>query len=808
MAATFTEEQRADEAIKFFQTLYGKRKVSLARATIRDRGKTTQTFAESPGRFKPWSMSLRGHVRSMLKKADQGVEIFYAPTPMSGTRGRKQSQALPNNVMYGDADNGLTVDVKARLIELGACLVRSGGTTEDGHPKYHVYLLLTHEIDAAELKELNRGLMVFIDGDSKFDPTTLLRVPGTRNHKYAKGGPQSSPVVRVERYADKRHDPADMTSEFGVGERSVSAKGMSPDGYPLPEVPESFNHLDNKPGYAHVRRVVKLWNGRWDDPTQLIQRHKAAAAIVGESLTQDLSMDEAYAFASMCEPLLDKQEDENGYNIQADVAKQWAEMPIKRKVKEKVTPTPSSTPSPTPTSATFAGSPKLDSRFPFQVPNLDELLSGEYVPLEPTLVPCGSFFLLYAGKSHSLVADRSVGKTLIAIAMVQQIMKAGGRVAYFDFEDSPDTFIRDRMMNQYGITAEQVRNQFLYVGGSVAELDVMEADEGTAYLAEQIKDWDLVIIDGVSASMGDLDGDWDGNKDVDYKKWHKIMVQPFLDQGIATLQLDHSTKNAARAGGTMQKGAKLTGVEYQVRVDGPNGFTIGRTGKVIIEAVKDRVGRISKHRRTTPPVGHDSKSDWPWNDIATFTLTSDGDGKITQAEFEPINYKDSAPAQSNVPYQPTQAETHVINTLQNYGQPIAKTNLVKLTKRNRQDTLRLIDSMVDRGLIGIHREGSRGTKLIPIANAPTPTSSDGQAELDFSQVDRKPKAAKRRLDCHNCGDHHYYPEEFVQADDIGYQPNRRTCRSCADEGIPRDGAEWARGIRESIDRDSDTDEGS
>src|SRR3546814_20255457 len=95
----------------------------------------------------------------------------------------------------------------------------------------------------------------------------------------------------------------------------------------------------------------------------------------------------------------------------------------------------------------------------------------------PTLVPCGSFFLLYAGKSHSLVADRSVGKTLIAIAMVREIIKAGGRVAYFDFEDSPDTFIRDRMMNQYGLTAEPVRNKFLNVGGSAAELAVLEYGE-------------------------------------------------------------------------------------------------------------------------------------------------------------------------------------------------------------------------------------------------------------------------------------------------------------------------------------------
>src|SRR3546814_18602699 len=125
----------------------------------------------------------------------------------------------------------------------------------------------------------------------------------------------------------------------------------------------------------------------------------------------------------------------------------------------------------------------------------------------------------------------------------------------------------------------------------------------------------------------------------------------------------------------MQKGAKLTGVEYQVRVDGPNGFTIGRTGKVIIEAVKDRVGRISKHRRTTPPVGHDSKSEWPWNDVATFTLTSDDEGRITQADFDPINYKDTTEATK--PYKPSAYENKTIEAMIQPGQTIAKAHLAQ-----------------------------------------------------------------------------------------------------------------------------------
>src|SRR3546814_828374 len=171
---------------------------------------------------------------------------------------------------------------------------------------------------------------------------------------------------------------------------------------------------------------------------------------------------------------------------------------------------------------------------------------------------------------------------------------------------------------------------------------------------------------------------------------------------------DLSTKSNARAGGTMQKGAKLTGVEYQVRVDGPNGFTIGRTGKVIIEAVKDRVGRISKHRRTTPPVGHDSKSEWPWNDVATFTLTSDDEGRITQADFDPINYKDTTEARK--PYKPSATDTKIIEALIQHGQPIAKSNLAKKIGGNRQNVLRTISDMVERGLVGSFKDGPRGDR--------------------------------------------------------------------------------------------------
>lgn len=801
---------RAEEMIKFLRTNYNGQTVALARATMTDRGKRTQTFHEGEGRLRPSSMSLDGLARSMVKKADAGTEIFYAPTPMKGTKGRKKEQALPNVVVFGDADEGLTADSKAKLVELGACLVRSGGKTPAGQPKYHVYLLLTTPVSPEELEILNRGLKTFIRGD-KFDSTTLLRLPGTRNHKYP-----GSPLVTVERYADARHTPENLLKFLGVERSDLEASAHVPTTkLTLPVVPKGFNWRDNKPGYARMRKVMREWDQRFDDPHQHTRRYMATIAIVKDALKYGVDMDTAYGFAERCKPLVDKAEEENGYRIDVDVARTWrreagmkpsgtltaddiVSAPQNEAGKNKTSTTP---PSPSQLAGTSFAPIDLGPDFPFSVPDLDELLAGEYKPLEPTMVPCGTFALLYPGKSHSLVADRGMGKTHIAIAMVHAILRMGGRVAYFDFEDTPDTFIRDRMMNQHGITEAMVRTQFLYMGGLV---DMRPEDlEGVVEdLAGKLKGWDLVVIDGVSASMGDLDEDSDGNKDVDYKKWHKVMIQPFLDEEIATLQLDHSTKSSPRAGGTMQKGAKLTGVEYQVRVEGPHGFTIGRTGRVIIEAVKDRVGRIAKYRRKNPPAGHAGKDEWPWDDVATFTLASDDEGRITQALFEPINHSDASTegAAQERPIEDTpltESETRVLDALKAQSGPVTRYSLRQVTKLNNQRCTNATNSLIERGMAALDSDN----KIVLIAGT----------MLDFSKADRMPKGAKRPLECRNCGESHTYPDDFPTPDDIGYQEGRRWCKDCAAEGIsaetpqiPRDGAEWARKLRGRIDRRKST----
>jgi hypothetical protein len=421
--------------------------------------------------------------------------------------------------------------------------------------------------------------------------------------------------------------------------------------------------------------------------------------------------------------------------------------------------------------------------------------------LEPTLVTCGEYFLLYPGKSHGLSSDRGLGKTHVTIAMIHDIMKRGGRVAYFDFEDSADTFIRDRMMNQHGITEDLIRNQFLYLGGIDMSVETISPIDAITMLAEQLKGWDLVVVDGVSASMADwsvVDDEnkpsmaLDGSKATDYAWWYGKQVKPFLDAGIATLQIDHSTKQGGRVGGTIQKGAKLTGIEYELRPEKiASTLVMGGTGRLILAAVKDRVGRVIRWKRRHV----EDEETQQWNDVATFIMTSDVEGKVTRSLFEPINRGGLTPthddstqeAEEDTPL--AEHEIRVLDALKAQSGPITRYSLRQVTKLNNQRCTNAVNSLIKRGMAAEDPD----KKIILVSGT----------VLDFSKADRMPRGAKRSLECHNCGDHHTYPDDFPMPDDIGYKPGRRWCKMCAEEGIarePSDGPEWARKVRGRITR--------
>lgn len=883
-AQHLTIEERVEEAQAFFESLYPAAaaiKLRLPQAELQGRGTEDPRFIEGRSRFAAFGMRLQGWLYGRMERADNRVEVFYCPTPMTGTDGRKKYQVAPTNVTvaFSDADFGLTPAAHHRLTSMGACLVQSGGVTDEGQIKYHIYLRLSRSVTLDELEKINRGIKIYINGD-KFDATSLLRIPGTRNHKY----PQS-PLVRVETYATQTHTPESLMAEFPIPSDTVS--GVELEGLKLPEIPDDFRFSANEPGYFKMRREVRNWNSRFE-AGNVSRRYAASVALVKEAIKAGLSVDIAYAFASHCEPLLDKEQEEDGYDIRKDIARtyyretktQTSGLTVEEFTREATSsniPAPTepsaaerrqsttstaSTTSTTPTShvkestdsqshsstdqsshtpfdSNMQGGslpPIFGEGIPFSLPNLDEILSGEYTPLEPSLVTCGSYFLLYPGKSHGLSSDRGLGKTHVTIAMVHDIMRKGGRVAYFDFEDTPDTFIRDRMMNQHGIPAEMIRRQFMYIGGIVKDIEMgdMEPSDAIKIMAQALKGWDLVVIDGVAASMADWSIDdssptpmLDGSKATDYAWWHSRQVKPFLDEGIATLQIDHTTKNGGRVSGTLQKGAKLTGVEYELRAAKlTSSLTMGATGRLVLSAVKDRVGRIIRFKRRHVPADQPEA----FHDVAEFVMTSDLDGKITRALFEPVN--DAIPAtalhSAGNPDAPvlSDRELEAMRMILAATTPMNKSGFAKKMGGQTVKAYSLLESLQHKGLIDMV-EGSRGAlNIVPVAsahqtldnitsraassttpgNSPTPENHTPGEPLtvDFTEADSTmPRAAKRTRECRKCREHYTYPDAFAKPDDIGYNPKRPMCRECAAENIdsepvPLDGAEWARKVRERI----------
>ncbi|MGD6762230.1 hypothetical protein ACOKM5_25195 [Streptomyces sp. BH097] len=124
-------------------------------------------------------------------------EAFFAPMPMrrqpEKPMPRAEDAAFQGPVLWADVDGGLNDAAREWLTNrMGACLVRSGGITKDGKPRYHVYIRLIGPAGVHKIETLNKGLIKKIDqlngfrksADAKWSRASVLRVPGTVNRKH------------------------------------------------------------------------------------------------------------------------------------------------------------------------------------------------------------------------------------------------------------------------------------------------------------------------------------------------------------------------------------------------------------------------------------------------------------------------------------------------------------------------------------------------------------------------------------------------------------------------------------------------
>jgi PAS domain-containing protein len=109
----------------------------------------------------------------------------------SGTRGREKATAAPGGVAWVDVDGDWTLARQAALDTLGVECWQVESGARGGR---HLYVPLGQLVGPERLEQVNRRLARALDGDSGWERTKVLRLPGTLNHKPRPHGLPSAPV--------------------------------------------------------------------------------------------------------------------------------------------------------------------------------------------------------------------------------------------------------------------------------------------------------------------------------------------------------------------------------------------------------------------------------------------------------------------------------------------------------------------------------------------------------------------------------------------------------------------------------------
>ena len=150
-------------------------------------------LVEPRNAFYRWPHDGRSAARWVRGQAERGRELYHCAHLLGATRRRKED-ALPLASLYADVDQG---EIRAGVREPTLVVESSPG-------KLQAYWRLTEPVAPLVGEELNRRLAYALGADpSGWDLTQLLRVPGTRNHKYP-----DAPLVRVLSLSAARYEPA------------------------------------------------------------------------------------------------------------------------------------------------------------------------------------------------------------------------------------------------------------------------------------------------------------------------------------------------------------------------------------------------------------------------------------------------------------------------------------------------------------------------------------------------------------------------------------------------------------------------
>lgn len=304
--------------------------------------------------------------------------------------------------------------------------------------------------------------------------------------------------------------------------------------------------------------------------------------------------------------------------------------------------------------------------------NLAEL--AEEPPVKPEL---GNLGMVYPGKRHVFSGPQESAKTLAAYVIGLEVIRAGEDVWLIDFEMGP----------------WDARTRLRELGASVAELGAIhyvepdtKADEAVIGRIVEQKPG-LVIIDAIAGAF-DLH-ELDDNKRSDVEKFARIWLQPFRRAKIATIALDHVTKNVEGRGKyAIGSERKVGGADVHLGFEVVHPIKRGGHGLYKIVTHKDRGGFLKRGK------------------LAEFELSSDPETHLIRWELKAPVETDEEHA-----FRPTHLMEKVSRYLELVTESVSRTQVEKDVTGKGTYIRQALDILRDEGFVD-ENPGPNRTQLV------------------------------------------------------------------------------------------------
>jgi hypothetical protein len=228
-----------------------------------------------------------------------------------------------------------------------------------------------------------------------------------------------------------------------------------------------------------------------------------------------------------------------------------------------------------------------------RTPSYEPVDMAEALTAEPVVPAIGSRAdgrcLLYRRKTHWVYGGFESAKSWLAMFFAAQVLSAGNRVCYVDYEDSAGEVGHRLLLLGAPHHALVDPQRFVYIH---PERPLSLEAERQAFDDLLAQKFDFAVLDGVTEAMS-LEG-LSSNLSEDVAAWQHLAPNALASRtGAAVVCIDHIPKDKNNQGGAIGSQHKLSGVTgaaYVLDVKDP--FGKGLQGRSMVRVRKDRPGGV------------------------------------------------------------------------------------------------------------------------------------------------------------------------------------------------------------------------